>query len=407
MPIDIPKGTREKLTECFANSIYEGSFVDGELRPSWAYHEGFNLSPGTKWELALRAIIDEWPALTFFFESARTCGFACESNSPFSENFSRSDALAAASRIAERLQSLPWTYYSITELPILFASPDFEPLQRDFKNGIAIVSGQQLAAEAIELPPEQSIILGSIPRRWKTNGIYLKISATGFIQRNGSTETTARIEDDICSLLGILVASGAISIAEKWYSSLAGPRPDLDPNIWHFLNEQHTPCGRSMLDDLHRDAMKYMLRKKSENNDDPDNALAIIENAITNFYSYTPRLRSAARWYLESHLGGSPQLKFVQITVALEVLLGDQKTAREAGGLSMLMANRCAYMLGNDEEDRVRLIELFRSGYGFRSSIVHTGQRRLSMKERQLFLDLQGLCRQIIQREAATHLTTT
>lgn len=68
-------------------------------------------------------------------------------------------------------------------------------------------------------------------------------------------------------------------------------------------------------------------------------------------------------------------------------------------GLGELLRNRCAYLIGKSQEERLKLLLDFEEIYRIRSLIVHRGKNRLTGKERVLFSRLQYICRSVIQEE--------
>lgn len=67
--------------------------------------------------------------------------------------------------------------------------------------------------------------------------------------------------------------------------------------------------------------------------------------------------------------------------------------------LNVLLRNRCAYLIGNSQEDRAELLEWFRKIYDVRSQIVHSGKHWLSASEFELFARLRWICRRVIRKE--------
>lgn len=110
------------------------------------------------------------------------------------------------------------------------------------------------------------------------------------------------------------------------------------------------------------------------------------------------RIRRAGRWLWDSYQGSNELLSFVQAMVAIEILLGDKEVS-DLTGVTELLSNRCAYLLGSSQTERQEILETFRTIYRVRSQIVHSGKSRLSGKEQHLFFELRGLCRRVIKRE--------
>jgi hypothetical protein len=63
------------------------------------------------------------------------------------------------------------------------------------------------------------------------------------------------------------------------------------------------------------------------------------------------------------------------------------------------MRNRCAYLIGTSQEDRINLLDAFNQIYRVRSQIVHSGKHRFTADERSLFFRLRWMCRRVISKE--------
>ncbi len=109
-------------------------------------------------------------------------------------------------------------------------------------------------------------------------------------------------------------------------------------------------------------------------------------------------LRLSARWLFDSHCGRDELLSYVQATVAIEILLGDEDADPDVG-LTTLMANRCAYLVATTAKARAHILRAFRDIYKVRSKIVHRGKSRLNSKEVMLFNYLTALVRSVIDKE--------
>jgi Apea-like HEPN len=84
--------------------------------------------------------------------------------------------------------------------------------------------------------------------------------------------------------------------------------------------------------------------------------------------------------------------------IALEILLGDKQRS-DLMGLSELLRNRCAYLIGKNQRQRESILDDFGRIYDVRSQIVHRGKSRLSRQEQYLFFRLRWMCFRVIQEE--------
>jgi hypothetical protein len=110
------------------------------------------------------------------------------------------------------------------------------------------------------------------------------------------------------------------------------------------------------------------------------------------------RVLLASRWLFDSYIGRNQLLSFVQTMIALEILLGDKQRS-DLMGLSELLRNRCAYLIGKDQRQREEILDDFGRIYDVRSQIVHRGKSRLSREEQGLFYKLRWMCFRVVQEE--------
>ncbi|MGH1558217.1 hypothetical protein ACRAWD_11280 [Caulobacter segnis] len=88
--------------------------------------------------------------------------------------------------------------------------------------------------------------------------------------------------------------------------------------------------------------------------------------------------------------------------VCLEILVGEElKGDLPKLGISELIRNRVAYLIGRDMAERNHILETFGAIYKVRSEIVHRGQARLSKAEAQDHRTLREYCARVIQAEIA------
>jgi hypothetical protein len=105
----------------------------------------------------------------------------------------------------------------------------------------------------------------------------------------------------------------------------------------------------------------------------------------------TVLLRRSSPWYFDSLAGTNNLLKFVQATVAIEILLGDKATS-DVVGIGELLANRCAYALAKTHSERREMLREFKEIYDTRSQIVHRGKTAFTNREDQQLAALRWFC---------------
>lgn len=106
----------------------------------------------------------------------------------------------------------------------------------------------------------------------------------------------------------------------------------------------------------------------------------------------------AARWLFDSLIGDNQLLSFVQATICIEILLGDQKQS-DYLSISAMLSNRCAYMLGRNDVEREKILDDFRKIYVVRSDIVHKGKSRLSEEDLSKLNLVSSYAARVIEKE--------
>lgn len=80
------------------------------------------------------------------------------------------------------------------------------------------------------------------------------------------------------------------------------------------------------------------------------------------------RVKAAIKWCFDSYTVGNQTLAFLQICIGLEALLGD---TGYNGALTETLADRCAYLIGEDIKGRKTIKKNFKELYDVRSKLVH------------------------------------
>lgn len=83
---------------------------------------------------------------------------------------------------------------------------------------------------------------------------------------------------------------------------------------------------------------------------------------------------TAAEWAFESTSTHNQTVSFIQLCIALEALLGEEAPSE---GLSRMLSDRCAYMLGETFSQRKIIRSKFNDLYTHRSKLVHGRKTRL------------------------------
>ena len=89
--------------------------------------------------------------------------------------------------------------------------------------------------------------------------------------------------------------------------------------------------------------------------------LNFIKFILSNL-KHTERIILASQWLFESYFGNNELLSYIQATIVIEILLGD-KAKSDIMGLTELLANRSAYLIGKSFSGREKMLKEFREIY--------------------------------------------
>jgi len=408
MPLPMPKGTRSNLIEQLTKSIYESSiFPSGRVNPySMKMTETqAKIATGCDLDKAASAILGEQHITTFVRSEMQSIQLdrsrLSANSSRFRDFYSEDEAKFLATGLIRSFESLPWKYHFLMALPGL--SDRIHPMDRGLitiSRTTQLVTGSHLNAK------ENSAECKGTPNRdrqkqsrWHSNSIYARISIDGYVSSDQKSESVLQAHDRLFSLIGLLVAFKVLEADYLWANGDEGRNPisvilESDQNEQQLESIHLDSTYQTLVNDLGYTSSFLSL---TETPNAPGEAVERLIEAIQPCTS--ERISSAAKWFLDSYAGNNSQVKFVQLMIAFEILLGDRDMSKETG-IATLMANRCAYMIGRSSKHRENLIAAFKHGYEIRNRIVHAGTSRLTHKEHTNFQFMQELCARVIQHEA-------
>ena len=316
----------------------------------------------------------------------------------FSELFTPMEAQELSRQLIDLLGTLPWDYKFTIQMPGLGPNALTRVDGRiDLSSCTQLITGAALRdhtdhrVAAADLMHDTPVELFDIR-------VYAQIKVAGYVSRDLQSDSFLRATEQFYSLVGLFLAFNVVDAKNAWLYGTSGVtristvRSGGDQVPLHFTSDL----------DVHYQGFFNELGYSEEflGKIDSDDRLSIILERIRSALSNggASRLQSAARWFLDSHTGNNAQVKFVQVVIAFEILLGDEKMSKDTG-IGTLMANRCAYMIGTDARDRERIIHDMQSGYRIRGRIVHAGASILTHEEKLTFLRMQELCALVITHE--------
>ncbi len=362
----------------------------------------------------LNAYVSEWP----FHDFARDTLARLLRKSPFNTDvnpvmlsdvtdFADLDALSG--QLVDEFDRLPWDCALTLPLPdwigleLLIAlgptkfNSKFELVALDATHAAAypMVSGD------VELDRELSgSLLNLNPPAWPNQGAALKVRFDGFINQYSLSDVVQDVLGYIDAFFGMCIALHLLAPGRT-----RSPVSPKIPAYFHKIEDSRwVPVRRHDIDAMHAQFLLGLEVNKSVEKAEADtkrgNFLWVAARIREAFHDpiASRQIISASQWLFNSYTSGHGMMAFVQATVALEILLGDEK-ANEGIGLTELLRNRCAYLIAGTQADRDAIKKKFTEIYAVRSKIVHAGKSRLTMKDVGLLNELRQMVHRVIAKE--------
>jgi hypothetical protein len=334
---------------------------------------------------------------------------------PLGEYAPFTNQLEAAKALTERLKALPLRYRLTVQLPVEISEPLLPFLSSvKMSENVAIVAGNRISEDLPMVSPHSNIDVSlfsdflsdgmDTSREIRSDRLYFTSHDVGYIRNNADSPIISQFQDRLRALLGALAAT-------NFFDASYGFKSEKKPFVVvHSGDDEREILETHSLDDelwsgrYHRSAKKFV-----EKASDPASALRLaLDRAAIVFGDDEParRLFTASIWLYRAKQTSNPLDSLLQATVAIEVLLGDKDVA-DLVGLSRLLGNRCAYLLGTSRASRLAVMEEFTEIYKLRSSIVHSGKHRIDRKDRLVSKKCVELCSKVIAKELELHHTSS
>lgn len=314
-------------------------------------------------------------------------------------------------RFVSELESLPWEYCVTFELgksvESIFKN---ENVDCQLSETMRIVKPdenflKEFPFQSSKEKEEPSLFMMQLslfrPQKWNREAAYLQFFTEGFIGDYITTTPLEKIVSLLKSFFGISIALRLFKVKQSYKS--APPRLNLIihrkiQGSWiiesfHELNEGFA----GIFTNLEINDLSGVLNTPEMKEAWIAECVGRISKIFRN-KDKANKIILAGRWFFDSFCEANQLLSFIQIIVALEILLGD-KAVSDIMGLGELLRNRCAYLIGKSQEEREEILEEFKKIYELRSKIVHRGKCRLTLQEKLLFNKLQWICQRVIQEE--------
>lgn len=313
-----------------------------------------------------------------------------------------------ARQLVTTLSSIPRRYRATFALPRAFSTP----LELEFPSPMQL-SDQMMICRGSDLPqpfPTESSnpnidqylfsdFISSSPsdRDIDQDRLYISMILLGYGSHNHVSQLERNFEDTVKAFYGACFAAGILS---NKYTS------EKDGNQWVIFHdesgERSIISTESVDQDIRegtRNASSFAFAQISKT--DIWQKLGIIMPEISTVFqdnAHSRRLFTACIWHYRATVTRRALDKLLEATIAIEVLLGDRSSA-EGLGLTNLLGNRCAFLLGRSPSHREQIIKDFSRVYMLRSSVVHAGKLKLEEGENEIVKKGVQLCGEIIARE--------
>ena len=408
MPLIFRPETKRKLLEALT-TLYSNAQVLGGLwiaLPAQPRPNDLDIIAGPKSDVfgQLKKYIGDNPIFTFaqseinrdFEETQDTT----RESIPLTEYPEFEDSALIASNILSSLETLPWSYQLAVRLPRPLGNLITNEIGKfDISPQHRIVPGTELKDNFPHITPSASLRLAGLQKGfsgWNTQDAYLTIEMSGYLATDTLTEPFLAARDDALSFIGLAVAFDLLT-TEGYRLLWEQDRGDPLYVLHQKKYEKWTHVKSIELDHSHKTKISSLtLADDNESGQTAREKLNKISSIFTSEHGTNVKL--ASKWLFDSHSSEDALLSYVQAAVAIEILLGEENKAQDVG-LTKLMANRCAFLIGKTPAARSNLLKIFPEIYDIRSKIVHRGKSRLSAKERSLFHALQEICTLVIRAE--------
>ncbi|WP_338687779.1 hypothetical protein V5279_22610 [Bradyrhizobium sp. 26S5] len=426
MPLELHTDCKTRLVEALAEAIplfevRHGMFL--ERFPTWMLLDRVeNVLPKKgKLHEQLVSSIDERPFTEFVIHTL-TRELAAEkfvSEGPnvkltTLERFN--DPQALARRLVSEFESLPHAYTLSLRLPARLEkiigvgrsevklAPNIRIVRATtaFAHEFSLETPTPQIRERLVPRPALSLFFPDEQAKWDENALYLQIAVHGFIGTYGGSNTDQDVQRTIRSVFGLGLALQLFQTQFEYgvtesSASLVVHRERSDGS-WEVQGKLELSDSLAATLDTLRLGDAHGWVNSQERQDAWSERCFEEMRSVFRQKEKAESLLLASQWYFDGSHGADELLRYVQSMVVIEIVLGDKATSDQMG-LNELLRNRCAYLIGNSQEQRAEVLDTFRRIYDVRSQIVHRGKHRLSSEERGLLHRLRWMCLRVIQRE--------
>ena len=296
--------------------------------------------------------------------------------------------VAFGESLIQDIQSLPRSYDVVT----LFRANRLASVVRGVGGQLSVPhsDGSVIIRTLSEAPPDLP------PNR--TEPIAVVHAARGWLSRDRASPTWTTAVLSAKSFIGLGLALGVFNYS-RLFSRMAPRDGDTVDAFWQDESgNKYRPPPAFSSDE--QDVLHDTQVSRTSLQTNGDEARRRLRGMATAFSTgeADARVRIAGVWHFLAYVGDNDGFRFLSTVVALEALLGSEEQSAELG-LTRLLSERCAYLLGETEKDRRTIRDIVYRAYQRRSKLVHRGVITLSNEDEDLYAAARSLCARAIRRE--------
>ena len=322
-----------------------------------------------------------------------------------------------ANKLVDQFNRLPKKYHIVTALgPSLKECFSEIDKRQSFAPSLSLIPGKYLIDEEAPLPipyRAQQRHIGTSGFRqsasnyfpeWQPDSTYLEFRESGFIGEYGVGHAFVKFNIYFRAFIGLLIAIRLFRIDNRMLPGLMTTTPNFEhlvyennkrklvPRFWIETSPEFTRVFSKIVVDRSGSANKSVYNAKE----------AMRKIAFASFPFEDPkryaRILRAAKWFFNSYAHDDIVESYVQRTICLEILLGEKRKTDHVDQ-TKLLANRCAYLIGKNLEEREKILRDCLEVDQMRTRILHEGSSAVSGEIHEAYSKLERLCRVVIFRE--------
>jgi len=247
---------------------------------------------------------------------------------------------------------------------------DMKPIDYEF---VSIKSGEDVSFGLFEKKEKYAIV---------------SIKSNGFFSSGYPSSFFKNILQDLKSFVFLLKSANLIKLGKKdlsssMFLSMSGYGDNIQieciNNKYNWMNS-----SASISESINNFLYNLVLTNDVEPEEvikKIDESLLLLNSLIKINTKESLRVRAAIDWLVQSEITDDETMAFIQICMGLESVFGDDDYE---GGLTTILSDRCAYLIGRNIKDRRFIKDTFKKIYQIRSKIVHGVRNHLSDDEDHL-----------------------